>query len=116
MNLDYVTYDFYRSSNGGQLSREKFLRIKIYEPSLEDYEKASECMERASKKVKLAQTMDSSNVFIVAKIIGACGQKIPKDARGIEPDELWLLREAYLLQGKNANFINPMLLEGRLNC
>ncbi len=107
-SVDSVTFGVY-TERYGELTQEEFVSVRKH-----DYSQASYSL--AFARLTLAAQKDSapypthSDIEAAAKLVGALGERVPRDLEG-HPQALWLLTEAYLLQGKDTEKVLAALIK-----
>ena len=113
MSVDSITFETYKSMIG-ELNRGEFEAVQQHSWTQDQYGEAFRYVSDAVSGIGLGSLPDQSDVDVAARLIGALGDRVPREVDGASPHKMWLLTEAYLLQGKDAALIMEASLRGML--
>ena len=110
MSIDSITFDVYKSKNG-ELNRSEFKAVQRYNCTEDQIDEAIDYIMDAYLGINLNIVVPDGDYEFAAKLLGVLGDKIPKEVDETGPHKMWLLTEAYLLQGKDTTTIHKAILK-----
>lgn len=99
-----TTFGIYKA-NKGELTEEEYKRVKSYQPNPQDLQLAEEAIGRLPIKDNITDVDKTT----IAKLIGALGNRVPREAGSQEAHSMWLLAESYIMQANVHSYRMPKI-------
>lgn len=102
-NLTFETY----KANKGELNEQEYAAVKSYNPSKQDRALAHKSLENV--KGPGYEKIEEPDVEMVAKLVGALGNRVPREIDSDKPHSMWLFTESWIIQGKVYSYGAPKI-------